>query len=766
MNRLIIIFLFIFSFGLAQNSDSLKLQLSNTKSDLNRCKILSILIDQEYDDSVAITHNNQLESLALLNLKKVSANKLEYEEYKNYLALSIDNKAYYAGLSEDLDKSELYTKQSFIIYKELKNYNAIANCAGALALIRYKQGYHKSALKLFQQGLELFNVIKDTSGIDVLLGNLGALYLDIGEVLKAQSCFFRVLKSVEGSGNKENRAYALMNIGHVYTQQSEYFKAIKYLNESLTLLKLIGDTQGEADLLNDLGGIYLLQKNYTKAEECFLKNYELNLKTERREKIAHALYNIASIDIVKGDYLNGLERLDKSINLFMEIDYKIGFITGKYRKAEIYFFMKKYNEAERILKECSVVANKIGHIDLIKSISAGLYNVYNVKGNYKLALEQHLIFIKMRDSLYNINTQKSIIEKETKHEFEKQKIRNDAQHLLEIKQREEKEVSDQKRNNIIIGSVCVVLFFVLIFSGILFNRFRVTKRQKLIIELKEKETLLQKHVIEEKHKEVSDSIYYAERIQRSLLGNKVLIEKYISDSFVLFQPKDVVSGDFYWCSELNNSNFALVVADSTGHGVPGAIMSMLNIACLNEAVKEGNNLPNEILNRTRKEIIEVLKRDGSKEGGKDGMDCALLCIDFDNFKLKLSAANNPVWIARYKDNEDSVESSEYNSNGYRIIEIKPDKMPVGKHDKQDIPFTLHEFDLKKGDVIYALTDGFPDQFGGEKGKKFMSKNLRELLLGNAHLPVNYQKELLEKTFANWVGDLEQIDDVTVVGIRV
>jgi len=254
------------------------------------------------------------------------------------------------------------------------------------------------------------------------------------------------------------------------------------------------------------------------------------------------------------------------------------------------------------------------------------------------------------------------------------------------------------------------------------------------------------------------------------LGNKLLIEKYLPNSFIFFQPKDVVSGDFYWCAELPGNKFVLATADSTGHGVPGAIMSILNIACLNEAVKEGYTLPNEILNRTRKEIINVLKRDGSPEGGKDGMDCSLCVYDFNTMQLHMALANNPVWIVRRNQSPFSFgegQGVEFSStNHLEIIEIKPDKMPVGKHDKQDIPFTAQSIQLQKGDVVYTLTDGFPDQFGGEKGKKFMSKNLRELLAQNAHLPMHEQKQLLASTFQNWIGNLEQVDDVTVIGVKI
>ena len=263
------------------------------------------------------------------------------------------------------------------------------------------------------------------------------------------------------------------------------------------------------------------------------------------------------------------------------------------------------------------------------------------------------------------------------------------------------------------------------------------------------EVVRQRHIVEEKHKEITDSINYAERIQRSFLATKELLDENLKDHFVFFKPKDIVSGDFYFAEKLTNNNFLLATADSTGHGVPGAIMSLLNITSLEKAI-ENQDQPSDILNTTRKIIIERLKKDGSAEGGKDGMDCSVICFDFKKKKIIVSAANNPVWIVR----------------GSETIEIKPDKMPVGKHDKQDVSFTQQIIDIKKGDVIYTLTDGFSDQFGGSLGKKFMSKKLRELLSKNAHLPMEEQRTILENTFISWVGDLEQIDDVTLIGVRV
>jgi ligand-binding sensor domain-containing protein/serine phosphatase RsbU (regulator of sigma subunit) len=286
------------------------------------------------------------------------------------------------------------------------------------------------------------------------------------------------------------------------------------------------------------------------------------------------------------------------------------------------------------------------------------------------------------------------------------------------------------------------------------------RRQKQLeqtVMLRTTEVVEQKQLIEEKHKEITDSINYAERIQRSFLASKESLDKNLKEYFVLFQPKDVVSGDFYWATQLHDGKFALATADSTGHGVPGAIMSILNITCLEKAIDEMKLVdPGEILNHTRLSIIDRLKRDGSSDGGKDGMDASLICFDPAQKKLTYAAANNPVWIVRPST---SLAIDD-------IIVCEPDNMPVAKHDKQHQSFTSKQLDLQAGDVIYTLTDGYPDQFGGPKGKKFMYKKLKQLILSISHEPMHIQKEKLNDAFQKWKGSLEQVDDVCIIGIRI
>ncbi|MGZ3901141.1 MAG: two-component regulator propeller domain-containing protein, partial [Bacteroidia bacterium] len=308
-------------------------------------------------------------------------------------------------------------------------------------------------------------------------------------------------------------------------------------------------------------------------------------------------------------------------------------------------------------------------------------------------------------------------------------------------------------------------FYAIAFIGIVwgFNNVRTRQLKARQLELEHTvaertaEVVEQKELIEEKQKEIVDSINYAKRIQTAMLASEQLFNKNLKNYFLLFEPKDIVSGDFYWASPMADGRFAMVTADSTGHGVPGAMMCMLNISCLNEAVNERKyTSASAILDHARQRIISSLAEDGSEEGGKDGMDCSVTIFDFKNKKLSFAAANNPVWIVRKNDETGANE----------LLELKPDRMPVGKHAKDNIPFTEKTFDLVAGDIVYTLTDGFCDQFGGPKAKKFTYKRLKDILINISGKPMKEQESYLYTTFNDWMGTQEQVDDVLIIGVKI
>jgi sigma-B regulation protein RsbU (phosphoserine phosphatase) len=285
------------------------------------------------------------------------------------------------------------------------------------------------------------------------------------------------------------------------------------------------------------------------------------------------------------------------------------------------------------------------------------------------------------------------------------------------------------------------LFFVTILFFIFFRRDNLLY-QKAIME--------QKSIIEEKQKEILDSINYAKRIQFSLLAGDTLLKEHLPEHFVLFQPKDVVSGDFYWAAPVSDG-FMYITADCTGHGVPGAFMSLLNISKLSQVINENKvTRPDLVLNAVRSEIIHALGAHDPDGENKDGMDAILCKLNVTGMSLEYAAANNPFYIVRNK----------------ALMTCKADKMPVGKGHDDTLSFTYHQVELYPGDVIYTLTDGFADQFGGPRGKKFKYKALEELLLSIHDLPMAEQQTLLQKTLADWKGLLEQVDDVLIIGVRV
>jgi serine phosphatase RsbU (regulator of sigma subunit) len=486
-----------------------------------------------------------------------------------------------------------------------------------------------------------------------------------------------------------------------------------------------------------------------------------------KQGIASSYNNIGIIYDYKGDYKEALKNYFASLKIKEEIGDKQGMASSNINIGEVNILIKNYTEARNHLNTALLLSTEIGSKEWVKDSYLALASLDTLLGNWKSAFMYYQRHSEIKDSIFNEDGTRSMAEMQTKYESEKKE--SEIKLLQKEKEVQGKNLEKQKtiRDAILVGLLLVIIFAVL-----MYNRFRLIRKQKNIIELKEKETQLQKEVIEEKHKEITDSINYAERIQRSLLASKEFLDENLNrghaelvsashetpkqvqgdnnNYFIFFKPKDIVSGDFYWASKLSNNHFALITADSTGHGVPGAIMSILNIACLNEAIKEGLCLPNEILNHTRTKIIDVLKRDGSKDGGKDGMDCSLIVLNKERTQLIFATANNPVFIIR--NNE--------------LIEFKPDKMPVGKHDKDAESFSLQTVNLQKGDIIYTLTDGFSDQFGGENGKKYMIKTLKQLLLQIASLTMQEQQQKLAQEFTNWKGENEQVDDVCIMGVKI
>jgi serine phosphatase RsbU (regulator of sigma subunit)/tetratricopeptide (TPR) repeat protein len=635
--------------------------------------------------------------------------------YLTHLATVYNNLGYLASENGETALCLQYYQKSLKIQQEVNDKNGEATSLNNIGLLMQRVGDVPKAVEYLNRSLKMHEEMKYMSGVVTSLNNLATIYQQQGDAHRAIEYLERSVKICEETGDKSNAATSLNNLGYMYKNIKDIDKAETYYNKSLKIAQELHDQGGIATAYNNLGSTCGFRNDVDGAISYYLKSLKIRETINDKEGIFFSLDNIANAMLdEKGPKL----------------------IEGKTAK----------DFAERALK----ISKELGFPENIMDAGNTLSKIYAKEKNWEKAFQMQALYRQMNDSVLNETNRKASLQKAFQYQYEK-KAAADS-----VKASEEKKIvtlqlqKERTQRLSLYGGIVLIALF----SAFMFNRFRVTRNQKHIIELKEKETQVQKNIIEEKHKEITDSINYAERIQRSFLASKELLDENLKNYFVFFKPKDVVSGDFYWAGKLINGNFMLATADSTGHGVPGAIMSLINVTSLEKAIEHHNN-PAEILNHTRQIIIDRLKKDGSEEGGKDGMDCSLIAFDFEKLQLQVAAAQNPVWIVR-KNEKGMTE----------FIEVKPDKMPVGKHDKDQETFTLHSVNVKKGDTIYTLTDGFPDQFGGPDGKKFMSKKLKNLLLVNQHLSIPQQKELLETTFKNWIGDLEQVDDVCVIGIRI
>jgi serine phosphatase RsbU (regulator of sigma subunit) len=603
-----------------------------------------------------------------------------------------------------------------------------------------------NATENFAQARDTALVTKDTVNLAKAYAGLGNSFSEQGNYPEATVNYLSALKLAEMIKDPGLTGRLYNNLGLTYQKQGSYDDALKNYEASLRIKVQQGDKQGMSKAYNNIGLLHTEKENFPEALRYY--NMSLQLKRELNDQVGIGMSynNIGDVQFAQGQYDSALNNFQLAYEIREKAGDKRGVAASKGNIAKTYLVLHQPALAKIWVTESLEAGRLLGNKEIIRNSYFTLSQVDSALGDFSSGYRNYKQYILYRDSMVNEANTKKTVQAQMQYEYDKQEA------VLVEKQEKERLVAEEKnrKQKLISYFVGAGLLLAIIFALFILRSLSTTRKQKKMIELKEEETRIQKHVIEEKHREITDSINYAERIQRSFLATDNILTESLKDYFVLFQPKDVVSGDFYWASNLRNGNFGVMCADSTGHGVPGAIMSILNISSLELAVKEQIDQPAEILNYTRNAIISRLRNDGSAEGGKDGMDGALVVINESRTKLTYAAANNPVWIIR---------SGE-------IIELKPDKMPVGKHLNDHIAFSQAELELFKGDMIYLLTDGLPDQFGGPKGKKYKYGQLKEKLLSICSLEMHEQMELLLKDFSEWKGDLEQIDDVTLMGIRV
>jgi tetratricopeptide (TPR) repeat protein len=643
-----------------------------------------------------------------------------------------------AGNYENLglyDSTYKYAKMSHAISNRVNYINGITNSSNLMAHYFISNGSYDSAYRYYDICMYHYKLANDKEGMAGLYNNLGVLYKRKGNTSKALDYYYKSLKLKEEIGDSLGMGNSCSNLGSLYVDNGDTVNGLKYNLRALRIREQIRDRSGMASSYMALGLYYSKLPDFINAEINFRKALRIEEELGDEEGIAIASYNIGGFYFKQKKFTEAEKLFQRALDISIKNSDPEGLAVCYKSLGEIKYLKGMKKEALQYYENSYKAARESNSIEIIYPAAEELSKLYEELGDYKKALAMQRESILLKDSVFNTENLKKLASTELKYQHEKETL------LLQNEQQKREalaEAENHKKNIIII---CSALFLIAVgfFAFILYKRLQENKKQK--------------YVIEQQNKEIVDSIKYAQRIQNTLLTGESFISEHVSENFILFKPKDIVSGDFYWGTvsqhpTLNTQLFYLAVCDSTGHGVPGAFMSLLNIGFLNEAVNEKSiSDPDKVFNYTREKLINSI----SKEGQKDGFDGILLRIEKNNdgAKVHYAAANNKSIVI---------------SDG-KLVELKNDRMPVGKGEKED-SFSLYEISLKKGDIIYMFTDGFADQFGGLEGKKFKYKQLNELLLHCSREEMSKQKNMLETEFTIWKNNLEQVDDVCVIGIKV
>lgn len=707
MKRSILLLLLVSFIAIAYSNTSPKADslIQITENSSNQLAVLHAylawdeLVYAKYPDS-SIYLNSKVVEKAKEYLDKVSDSSL-IADIKLEMSSALNNLGSTYNQQGDYKKALDFHVRSLAIKKEICYKQGIAVSLNNIGYVYLLQVNTAKALDYFHQSLKIREEIGDKRGVAGSLINLGTMYFHQEEMEKALNYYFKSIDILEEIDDQKRMAYAYINIGHILSAQNKTDEATVYLNKCLKIYETIQYPKGVADVYNNLGGINLRLKKHTLA----------------------------------------LEQFKEALQIYTEINSKKGIASSTNNMAKTYLLLKDYNKTIKLSKQGLSMAEDYKLNLEIRHASNNLYQAYEALGKDREAYKMFQLYISTRDTILSEENQKQAIKQEFKYAYEKQATADSIQ-MMEAKKVMDAQIAAQKaeikqertQRFALYGGV----FMLILFGGFIYNRLRITRHQNILIEQKKKE-------VEVKNKEILDSINYAKRIQKAILPPDHIVEEYLKDSFILYKPKDIVAGDFYWMDK-ENDTVLFAAADCTGHGVPGAMVSVVCNNGLNRAVKEFSlSEPGEILDKTREIIVQEFEK--SDEEVQDGMDIALCSLKGNH--LHYAGAHNPLWIIR---------------NG-EIIEIKATKQPIGKYDNPK-PYLTHQFDLEKEDVIYIFSDGYVDQFGGEKGKKLKAKPFKKMLLDIQDLSMPEQKTYLDNAFETWRGELEQIDDVCVIGVKI
>ncbi len=584
-------------------------------------------------------------------------------------------------------------------------------------------------------------------------------------------------------------------MGIVYMKFGESEKSIPYFDQAIALIPdATALTSKEyINLYNNKGLAYTELGLFDSARFNHLKCLKLRLDRNLTFEAGQSFNNLGTVFYVSNEFDSALFYYEKGLEyrLNSESPTPSSIAESQINIAKSLLALKAFNKAEKVLDSIDLTSLNYQNIDLRMRLAQQKMELYGQTNRYELAYKSAQKYYELRDSAFGMDQRAELIRLNLSAQYadkQRQDSLYNAEKLkrIEIEQAKEDEIHarEDRETTLILLGLTVALLLMFGIMGLIYRNFRSKKRasdqillQKQEVEkqrdiaqsekriAEEQKSIAQRQKMELEHinQEITDSINYAKRIQNAILPSDHLIKHALKDQFVLYLPKAIVAGDFYWVREIKEKVF-FAAADCTGHGVPGALVSIICSNALNRSVEEfGLTSPGEILDKTTDLLLDAFVQ--STHDVKDGMDISLCCLDKSTNLITFAGANNPLYIIRQKDQLLSNDETLIQTQTHLLIEVRGNKQSVGWHDKR-LPFKTLQPEIKEGDMVYSITDGFPDQFGGERGKKYKYKQLKYFLLEIAHLNLDQQKERLLDEFLRWKGDLEQVDDICIFGYRV
>jgi len=654
----------------------------------------------------------------------------------------------------DFETSLIYGRKGIEIAQKIDDKGSEAKIRNKLGLAYANQSEYKKSAIEYELAKELFEVVGDEDMQGVVYNNLGLLSHYKNDYAQELKYYHKALEIYQKLNSPSRKAMIYVNMGRVYIGKKDYKTAASYFEKAYKNYDELKDYPRVVTCLNNIAALYSMSKDYEMSRMYFDKNLELLESIEGYdERKAMVLYNSSTVLIQLKDYQLAEERLNKALLIVEKEGSKDGLAICYHDFGILYLHQEKYKQAESSFIKSLKISKEIKHLELEIENYKYLSRLYDETNEYEKAYHNYKRYASIKDSIFDKQIEK-INEVEQKYLEEKS-----AREIEAINVEKQKEIH---QSNIIklVGGASILVLVLVVFLVVI--KYRDKKKSNLLLA--------------EKNKEITDSIQYAKRIQKAILPPNKLFERSLPNSFILYKPKDIVAGDFYWMETIESNELGVrsdensspntqhskqvlfAAADCTGHGVPGAMVSVVCNNGLNRSVREyGLTDPGKILDKTREIVIQEFEK--SEEEVKDGMDIALCSLQLNSpfeggergMTLKYAGAHNPLWIIRKEADE--------------VEEIKANKQPIGKYESLE-QYTTHSVELKKGDSIYIFSDGYADQFGGEKGKKLKTSNLKKMLLSIQEKEMNEQKELLDEAFEDWRGSLEQLDDVCVIGVRI